>query len=146
MNYAADTKFLRGVLYHNGVADTHLDDAVSDVWVKVLKGNYEERGHWRAWLGKIAKNYAMTYHKKNRREPLFTSLEEVAVEDEPDKELLLQTIRGYAFNLPKRRRQVIYGALDGLSFGEILKKYGMSEGSASSARYRAVRKLRVMVA
>lgn len=145
-------RLLRTILMITGRRDSALD-IVQDAFVKAwgALGNFESGRPFYPWIATIARNLALNYIKRHRREQ---SLEEIAplAENIPDESgsPLDKLIGGEAdkrfaaalLALPEQFRAVfVLRMYDKLSYEQIAKELGISPGTVDSRLYRAREKL-----
>lgn len=127
-------------------------DALQDTFLRALKayGRLDETANTRAWLYKIAGNWARTLLKKRSRQDGHSQqfVERLADGDLTVHEQLAQKERLIELHqavmaLPRRQREAIllrkYQELD---YAEIAEALGCSQDSARANVYQGLRKLR----
>lgn len=145
--------------YLAGLAGSRIDaeDLLQETMVCVFRhiAQYEERGHFRAWVYRIATNQAWSHVRRRRPAApagVFDpdSLPAVSGGD-PLGSLQAAEEREVAWRaigmLPEEQRTVLLLRVSGeLSFGEIARTLDIPEGTAKSRLHYAMERLRALVA
>lgn len=138
--------YLTNVLYQILKDPILIEDVLQDTFIKAMdslqKGKYAEEGAIRSWLGRIAHNLAIDYHRSIVRSPTRKGLTKKEGRDEFDffaniggtdispEELLIELETDYDIqklmdSLPEEQREVVYlRHFQGFSFREIVDYIG----------------------
>ncbi len=149
---------LRAILLrHGGVRADEVEDLLQETFLRALAalGRYEDRGHLRTWLYRIALNLSRDNRKRSGRS--VTGPDVAALENLPDfgsdpAETVLGRIDGETLaaaldRLPESQREVlVLRFYADLSLAEVAKVAGCAEGTVKSRIHYALRKLRGMLA
>ena len=131
--------------------DTSLsEDLASEVFLEVVKSIAGFRGESevKTWLFAIARNKWFSHLRKKNRQVTTESLSERMESEVPGPEALTceqeleERIKELLASEPERTRDIVQMRLEGYSFYEIGKKYGISESSARVIDFRTKHKLR----
>lgn len=126
------------------------EDLASEVFLRVVKsiGTFQGKSDVKTWLFSIARHEWYDYlRKKNRtiRTEAMTDFLE-SMDLEPETKLHMQEVTRRIYNLleqeSERSKNVVLMRLEGYSFYEIGKKYGISESSARVIDFRTKDKIR----
>jgi RNA polymerase sigma-70 factor (ECF subfamily) len=150
--------YLWRLLNSVGSADSAVDagDLTQEVFLRAYQAFERLRpdSNHRAWLYKIATNYAYTVLKRGQRQggysvPLLDETHQAPADagQSPDRRAVLDetwaTVRQAIIGLPtKQRTALILRHVQGLDYAEIALALGCSEDSARANVYQAVRRLR----
>jgi RNA polymerase sigma-70 factor (ECF subfamily) len=150
--------YLWRLLHSTGQADSAVDaeDLTQEVFLRAYQAFERLRpdSNHRAWLYKIATNYAYTVLKRGQRQggysvPLLEETHQAPADagQSPDCRAVLDetwaTVRQAIIGLPtKQRTALILRHVQGLDYAEIALALGCSEDSARANVYQAVRRLR----
>lgn len=132
------------------------EDLMHDAFLKIIASidrfAYRGEGSLRAWIERVTINLAIERLRRERRQPLFTTLDDdtLRTADEPTADEIdrmpQQTLLRLVAELPEGYRTVfnLY-CLDGHSHREIARMLGINEKSSSSqlARARALLAARI---
>lgn len=126
------------------------EDLASEVFLRVVKsiGTFQGKSDVKTWLFSIARHEWYDYlRKKNRtiRTEAMTDFLE-SMDLEPETKLHMQEVTRRIYDLleqeSERSKNVVLMRLEGYSFYEIGKKYGISESSARVIDFRTKDKIR----
>jgi len=131
-----------------------IDDLFQQVWIKTMKNlhRYHDRERFLAWLFSIARNTALDYFRRQKRNYIFSELDrddtpevENASQDEPwrdmDRTELLEAVEAALMLLSPEQREVFVMRQDGLSFKEIAKIHDCSINTALARMQYAMKNL-----
>jgi RNA polymerase sigma-70 factor (ECF subfamily) len=130
------------------------DDLTNETFLKAWKvfSRYEDRGlPLENWLLKIGHNLGVRHLKKNR---VTQDIEQLTIPDSPEHrpETLMEsaseaeTVRAAILRLPEVPRQVIiWRFLEGMSYEEIERMLGKSNGAIRVIQFRALKQLRAIL-
>ena len=129
------------------------EEATQTVFLRVLSslGQCRVPAGFRPWLFAIAHNVIVDTYRRRKAtveldSQLDTSSPERSIEDQVLASLQRREITSLLANLPDDQREVIELRLQGLSAREIAGATGKTSGSVRTAQYRAVRRLRTVIA
>jgi len=148
------------ILFYIKIEDV-VPDIIQDIYVKVLdeirSGRYEELGHYKSWLIRIAHNCIVDYcrHQKNLQKANESEEREMlndlrfSEETIEDKIIYLQIFKNLRYILrflPKHQREVVWlRVYKELSFKEIAGLTGVSINTALGRMRYAVLNMRKIV-
>ena|SRR5688572_20424466 len=125
------------------------DDLTSETFLQAWKaiGRFTPRGiPFENWLLRIGHNLAMKHLRRRRR---FTPLDDLNLADEPSREDMpefladTEDVRAAILTLPAVQRQVIvWRFLENMTYGEVEKLLGKSQGAIRVIQHRALKSLR----
>ena len=126
------------------------EDLAGEVFLEVLKslGKFREESDVKTWLFSIARHRWMKYLRKQNRYPKVEMLSELLGDTKkiPEEVLLEKEITDRIKKLidqePDKSRGIFYMRMEGYSFYEIGRKYGVSESSARVMEFRLKTKVR----
>lgn len=125
------------------------EDLASETFLEAVKSVSRFRGEADAktWLFSIARNRWYAYLRKKKRQVQTVEQDETLPGGENPAENaeaseLSEEIRALLSHEPERTRNVVLMRLEGYSYYEIAKKYGISESSARVIDFRARAKIR----
>jgi RNA polymerase sigma-70 factor (ECF subfamily) len=128
------------------------EDATSVVFERAIKALPRfTTGSFRAWLFSIAWNVVTDLHRRDRGEQNLDVAREV-LDDRPGPEEVsihnaeMTRIRTLLAQLTPDQRQIVELRLAGLTDAEIAQVLGKSHGSIRTTQYRALQRLRDLVA
>ena len=134
------------------------EDAASQVFTNALAAlpryRADERpGAFRSWLFTIAHNVVANQHRSRARRPVGSLADADEVVDagpSPEDEAVAvearQTIQSVLGHLTEEQRRVVELRLAGLTDVEIARVIGRKHGAVRAAQYRALLKLRMLLA
>lgn len=132
----------------------HASDACQNCFLKIIKNidKYRGDGSFRGWALTIARNESLGFlrRRKVRKEVLIEREDRHTQEEKQDDisddvitRMEASRVRKAFTNLPEKQRLTVRLRIDeGLSFREIGRVIGSSEGSARGNYYHGIRKLR----
>jgi len=147
--YVAERNNIYGYLLYCGVAPGRAQELAQDtflkLYLKMAKG--EEIGNPRAWLYRVAHNFALRHHQ---REPVFDALDTAPgiPETSPGAEsALLERERRRALeaaigDLSPQQRNCLHLRVQGLRYREIAETIGISTSAVGEFLRRAVERLK----
>lgn len=127
-------------------------DVAQDVWIQIFRALPQYRGEsqFSTWAHRIAVNRTLNALRRTRRlAKLETDVEEdtAAVEDDPDRSLVMETIESAANRLsPGARTVFLLHDVEGYTHEEIAERLGITSGGSKSQLFKARAKLRTMLA
>jgi RNA polymerase sigma-70 factor (ECF subfamily) len=132
-----------------------IDDLFQQVWIKTLKNlhRYHNRDRFLAWLFSIARNTALDYFRKQKRNYIFSELDsedtpeiENVSQEEPwrnmDRSELSAAVDEALKRLPAEQREVFVMRQENMSFKEIAAIHDCSINTALARMQYAVKNLR----
>ena len=133
----------------NLVDHSMVEDLVQDIFLIVYAkiGTFDpQRGTFRAWIYRIARNHALNASKK-KREKLMEDMPDLAYARTPCQELFVKEIfacMDQVLRELKFQDRVIFvlAELEGLSYAEIAQIENLALGTVKSRLYRIKTKLR----
>lgn len=126
------------------------EDLASEVFLEAVKSIRTFRGESdvKTWLFSIARFKWFAYLRQKKRIPQTEPLEDLSIGSDVtpegaylDRELA-ERIRELLSAEPERTQKIVQMRLEGYSFHEIGRKFGISENSARVIDYRAKAKIR----
>lgn len=145
------TPVYRYVLAHVG-SPVDAEDITHEVFVRIAEhiGRFEWRGvPFSAWVLRIARNQAISYHRRRGGRPVSVSTDDFDIEDgspgpEPQVEhaLTMAEVNQACFRLPPAQQQVLalrFGS--GLSVRETAGQLGKTENNVKVLQHKAIAKL-----
>lgn len=151
--YEQNVKRIFNYIYYRIGSEADAEDLTARVFHRAFAhiNKYEDKGiPFSAWLYRIAHNLTANWYRDNQRRrevsledhieiPHQSELPERAIEQDQEKELLLNAIR----RLPADRQQLILlKFLEDLSNGQIAVIMGRTEGAIKSLYHRSLISLR----
>ncbi len=133
--------------YLRGRVDTvaEAEDLTSQTFMAAYEGlsSYRERGHFAAWLFRIARSKLIDHFRGNRREVSLDIIEDLALADDvvgqsargDDVDTLARLIQRLE---PEQRDLIRLRYVADLSFSELAEVLGKSEGAAKKSLYRVL--------
>ena len=136
------------------------EECVSDTYLQVWNNIPPQRPNiFRAWLGRITRNLALTRYRKNTAGKrgggqTALALEELSecvsgtacTEEELENQELAELINRFLESLPQRQRTIFMRRYWHMaSIADIAKAYGMTESQVTSQLFRTRKKLREML-
>ena len=131
-----------------------IDDLFQQVWIKTMKNlhRYHNRERFLAWLFCIARNTALDYFRRQKKNYIFSELDrddtpevENTSQEEPwrdmDRAELLEAVEAALGFLAPEQREVFVMRQDGLSFKEIAKIHNCSINTALARMQYAMKNL-----
>jgi RNA polymerase sigma-70 factor (ECF subfamily) len=130
------------------------EDATSQIFTQALAGLArfdDQRGSFRSWLYTIAHHVVVDHYRKSPRSGTLDGAADVPATDlSPEGHALAaeqkRSLHAALDALPARERQVVELRLAGLTGSEIGTVLGCRTGAVGTAQFRAVRKLRALLA
>lgn len=126
-------------------SDAEAEDITSQTFIAAYEAlsSYRERGHFSAWLFRIARSKLMDHFRRNRREVPLDTVEDWSLADDaagrsiPSDEVaslarLIQRLE------PDQRDLIRLRYVADLSFAEIGEVLGKSEGAVKKSLYRVL--------
>lgn len=127
-------------------------DIAQEVWIQIFRAlpTYRGDSQFSTWAHRIAVNRTLNALRSVRRSAkLETVMEEdtVAVEDDPDRTFLAQSIDEAVQQLsPGARSVFVLHDVEGYTHEEIAKELGITSGGSKSQLFKARAKLRRLLA
>ncbi len=131
-----------------------VDDLFQQIWIKTLKNlhRYHNQDRFLAWLLSIARNTALDYFRRQKRNYIFSELDrddtpevENTSQEEPwrdmDRAELLDAVEAALECLSPEQREVFTLRQDGLSFKEIAEIHKCSINTALARMQYAMKNL-----
>lgn len=126
------------------------EDLTSEVFLGAIKSlpAYKGEASIKTWLFSIARYKWYEHLRKSRKELMPEDLMEVYLSDQTDLESAVVSkeaanrIQSLLAEEPARNRAVVLMRIEGYSYFEIAKKYGITESSARVLDFRTKNKLR----
>lgn len=123
------------------------EDVTSEFFIKLwtVLDTYQSNGAHRAWLATIARNMALDFMRKNRREiPTEEFEEDVSTDETPEQEVINNlSVQDALSQLSDAERQVVdMKVLGEMSFREISESLGIPMGTVTWRYQNAIKKLR----
>jgi RNA polymerase sigma-70 factor (ECF subfamily) len=130
------------------------EDATSQIFTQALAGLARfdaQRGSFRSWLYTIAHHVVVDHYRKAPRAGTLDGAAELPATDRSPEDHALaieqeRSLHAALDALPARERQVVELRLAGLTGAEIGTVLGCRTGAVGIAQFRAVRKLRALLA
>lgn len=130
------------------------EDATSQIFTQALAGLSRfdaRRGPFRSWLFTIAHHVVVDqYRKPPNSGTLESAAELLATDQSPEDQAIAaeqeRSLRAALDELTARERQVVELRLAGLTGSEIGQALGCRTGAVGIAQFRAIRKLRTLLA
>ena len=150
----------RGVALRILELQEEAEECVNDTYLQAWNNIPPQRpGMFRAWLGRITRNLALSRYRKLRAEKrgggqTALALEELGdcvsgghtVESEEERKEIARVINQFLATLPETQRNIFMRRYWHVSpIAEIAKVYGMTEGQVTSMLHRSRKKLRAML-
>lgn len=122
-------------------------DLTQEVFIIMMKSinTYEEQGHFRAWLYKIAHSQTMNVFKKKKQESAYFNAKEKNVVIEDFSEMLVNQafVEELLKQLPSKQRDVVVlKYYHGFKSKEIAKITGSTLPAVKSRLFQAIQKLK----
>jgi RNA polymerase sigma-70 factor (ECF subfamily) len=127
-------------------------DVAQEVWIQIFRALPQYRGdsQFSTWAHRIAVNRTLNALRRTKRlARIETEVEEdtAAVEPEPERSLLLDTIQNAAARLsPGARAVFMLHDVEGYTHEEIAERLGITSGGSKSQLFKARAKLRTLLA
>lgn len=123
------------------------EDVTSDFFIKLwtVLDTYQSNGAHKAWLATIARNMALDFIRKNKREiPTEEFEEDISAEETPEETVVGSVTVQEALALlnEAERRIVDMKVLSEMSFREIAESLGIPMGTVTWRYQSAIKKLR----
>ncbi len=141
-------RYLVQRLGNRGAAEEVLQDVMLSVWRAAH--TFRAEGRVRAWLLGIARNQAISHHRRHKID--YVSLDVAPPDSKPGPEALMEraeeadAIRRALEALPEPQRETVeLVLLYGLTGPEAAKVLGVAEGTIKSRLHRAKRTLRKLI-
>ena len=150
----------RGIAFRILEIQEDAEECVNDTYLQAWNNIPPQRpAVFRAWLGKIARNLALTRYRKLHAEKrgggqTALALEELqecvsgsqSIETEEERKEIAAVINRFLASLPVSQRNVFLRRYWHVTpIAEIAKTYGMTEGQVTSMLHRSRKKLRKML-
>lgn len=123
------------------------EDVTSEFFIKIwtVADTYQPNGAHKAWLATIARNMALDFLRKNKREiPTEEFEEDVSLSETPEEEVVGEmSVQEALSTLNEAERQVVdMKVLGEMSFKEISESLGIPMGTVTWRYQNAIKKLR----
>lgn len=123
------------------------EDVTSEFFIKIwtVADTYQANGAHKAWLATIARNMALDFVRKNKREiPTEEFAEDVSTDETPEEEVVGDmTVQEALTALNEAERQIVdMKVLGEMSFREISESLGIPMGTVTWRYQNAIKKLR----
>lgn len=123
------------------------EDITSDFFIKLwtVLDTYQSNGTHKAWLAAIARNMALDFIRKNKREiPTEEFEEDISTEETPEEKVVGSvTVQEALAFLNEAERQIVdMKVLSEMSFREIAESLGIPMGTVTWRYQNAIKKLR----
>ena len=123
------------------------EDVTSEFFIKIwtVLDTYQNNGAHKAWLATIARNMALDFLRKNKREiPAEEFAEEVSSDETPEEEVVGElSVQEALATLNEAERQVVdMKVLGEMSFREISESLNVPMGTVTWRYQNAIKKLR----
>lgn len=123
------------------------EDVTSEFFIKIwtVADTYQSNGAHKAWLATIARNMALDFVRKNKREiPTEEFAEDVSTDETPEEEVVGDmTVQDALATLNEAERQIVdMKVLGEMSFREISERLGIPMGTITWRYQNAIKKLR----
>ncbi len=123
------------------------EDVTSEFFIKIwtVLDTYQNNGAHKAWLATIARNMALDFLRKNKREILTEEFnEDVSSDETPEEEVLGElSVQEALATLNEAERQVVdMKVLGEMSFREIAESLNVPMGTVTWRYQNAIKKLR----
>jgi RNA polymerase sigma-70 factor (ECF subfamily) len=149
---------VKGTIYRYTGNHHEVEDLAQDIFLKMYKASptYTPQAKFSTWLYRVVVNHCLNYQRRQRREALFSSVDnswsgdnkpslQLAGEQNQHPEKLLQqqelqaVLKKCISELPDRQRMaLILYRFEGLSYKEIAKVLGCSLSAVESLLFRAM--------
>ncbi len=130
-----------------------VEDLLSEVFLGAVRQlpDYEDRGHLRAWLYRIAHSRSVDALRRQARRPQELLEEASAREDGPERMIGVwdarsDVRRALPHLTPKQRRVIDLRFLAGLTIAEVAQLLGTNKGVVKALQHRALAVLREQLA
>ena len=152
--------FLRGIAWNILRNHGDAEECVNDTYFRAWNAIPPDRPTaFRAWLGRITRNLALTRYRKNTAGKrgggqTALALEELSecvsgtacTEEELENRELAELINRFLERLPQRQRTIFMRRYWHMaSIGDIARAYGMTESQVTSQLFRTRKKLRELL-
>jgi RNA polymerase sigma-70 factor (ECF subfamily) len=131
------------------------EDITQEVFIKAWKAIHKydnTRGHFVAWLIRIARNLVADYYRAKKKEGRLVELEASSQTGETNPDAITEAslnrshVRKAILKLKEEKQKVILmHFVDGFSYKEIAKVLNKSEGAVRVIQYRALNDLKRML-
>lgn len=123
------------------------EDVTSEFFIKIwtVADSYQSNGAHKAWLATIARNMALDFIRKNKREiPTEEFAEEISTEETPEEQTVGEmSVQEALATLSEAERQVVdMKVLGEMSFREISETLHIPMGTVTWRYQNAIKKLR----
>lgn len=146
--YQAYISFIYHVVYQRVQNKENAEDITSEFFIKLwnIADNYQFGGKHKAWLATIARNMAIDFLRKNKREQLVEEIEEMTIPqtDEVESQVIEDISLQEALDiLNEGEREVIHLKIVGdMTFKEIAEILKLPMGTVTWKYQNAIKKLR----
>lgn len=123
------------------------EDVTSEFFIKIwtVADTYQANGAHKAWLATIARNMALDFVRKNKREiPTEEFAEDICADETPEEEVVSDvSVQEALATLNEAERQIVdMKVLGEMSFREISESLGIPMGTVTWRYQNAIKKLR----
>ena len=150
----------KGIAFRILALQEEAEECVNDTYLQAWNNIPPQRpGAFRAWLGRITRNLALTRYRRDHAEKrgggqTALALEELrdcvsggnSLETEEERREIAQVINRFLASLPDMQRGVFLRRYWHMaSIGDIARAYGVSQSQVTSMLHRSRKKLRTML-
>lgn len=145
--YVAYVGYIYTIVFGVVGSKENAEDVTSEFFIRIwtVADTYQANGAHKAWLATIARNMALDFIRKNKREILTEEFaEEPGTDDTPEMEVVVEmSVQEALATLNDAERQIVdMKVLGEMSFREISESLAIPMGTVTWRYQNAIKKLR----